>query len=78
MSERGTTITIRLRPDQLSKLLATIKTADPEGRTTPGAFVKPAALTYCDHFSTATFACRPDLAHPHLGRPSSSLPPREM
>jgi hypothetical protein len=60
MNDRGTTITIRLRPDQLSKLLATIKTADPDGRTTPGAFVKRAALTYCDHFSSATFACGPD------------------
>ena len=64
MSERGTKITIRLRPDQLSKLLATIKTADPEGRTTPGAFVKQAALTYCDQFSSAPFACGPDADDP--------------
>ncbi|MEW6440653.1 MAG: hypothetical protein AB1640_06900 [bacterium] len=53
MKERGTIISIRFRPDELSKLLDAIKMADPHGQTTPGAFLKRTVLACCDQSLTS-------------------------
>ena len=39
-----TSITVKLQPEELSKLLETMRTENPDTPTTPGAFLKRAAL----------------------------------
>jgi len=39
-----TSITVKLQPEEFARLLAAMNTADSSGRTTPGAFLKRAAL----------------------------------
>jgi hypothetical protein len=44
-----TSITVKLQSEEFSRLLDAMKAANPDSPTTPGAFLKRAALTYCDH-----------------------------
>ena len=56
MTKQRTSINIKLQPEEFSKLLDAMKTASPDSPTTPGAFLKRAALDYCDNLSTPSTA----------------------
>ena len=58
MTKRRTSINIKLQPEEFSKLLDAMKTASPDSPTTPGAFLKWAALDYCENHSTSPVAPR--------------------
>lgn len=73
MTKRRTSINIKLQPEEFSKLLDAMNSENPDSPTTPGAFLKRAALTYCDHVGKLPLFRGPAL---HDSADSENDPPR--